>query len=62
MEPRCMLILAAGTEPDVFVVADRDFGAWVKAGVLENLSPYIKNTTVFRYLKNDKIGNKQIYI
>ena len=38
--------LAAGTEPDVFVVADRDFGAWVKAGVLENLSPYIKNTTV----------------
>jgi len=38
--------LAAGKEPDVFMVADGDFGKWVKAGVLENLSPYVKNSKV----------------
>ena len=36
--------LAAKKEPDVFMVADGDFGKWVKAGVLENLTPYVNKS------------------
>lgn len=37
--------LAAGKEPDVFMVEDGVFGNWVKAGVLENLTPYVEKST-----------------
>ena len=37
--------LAAGKEPDVFMVEDGVFGNWVKAGVLEDLTPYVEKST-----------------
>ena len=65
--------LAAGKEPDVFMVPDADFGKWVKAGVLENLSSYVENSNVVdpslmwesafgRYTwDGEKVGEGDIY-
>lgn len=37
--------LAAKKEPDVFLVEDGVFGKWAKAGVLEDLTPYIEQSS-----------------
>lgn len=41
-ESQFLNIMGSGNVPDVFLVPDGDFGAWVTTGLMENLTPYIE--------------------
>ena len=41
-ESQFLNIMGSGKIPDVFLVPDGDFGAWVTTGLMENLTPYIE--------------------
>lgn len=41
-ESQFLNIMSSGDIPDVFLVPDGDFGAWVTTGLMENLTPYIE--------------------
>lgn len=40
-ESQFLNIMASGDIPDIFLVPDGDFGAWVTTGLMEDLTPYI---------------------
>lgn len=40
-ESQFLNIMASGKIPDIFLVPDGDFGAWVTTGLMEDLTPYI---------------------
>ncbi|MBE3576180.1 MAG: sugar ABC transporter substrate-binding protein [Limnochordales bacterium] len=45
-KPKLLAALAAGTAPDVFMVGDWDYAEFYRAGVLENLTPYIERDKI----------------
>ena len=51
-ESQFLNIMASGDIPDIFLVPDGDFGAWVTTGLMEDLTPYIEASA-----KKDELSN-----